>query len=251
MPVRVKVAFATLNTSKQQKVHDMKKIQRFLALLAALAGPVLAPNAQAAVLANYRFLADSNSSDTELNSVADAFQYIGADTGRSGSGNAFIRSTVTGTDLAAALADTHYLSFTVTANAGHVLNLSSLTFDFGGTSSSAYLAGMIVQSSAGGFGTGNPVLFNESYSVPAGSSAASYDAGNLLDLSGGAFQGLSSITFQFRFFDNANSINEVDRLDNVVLNGAVLAVPEPSTYTLLVLGVGALFFLRRRHPQKG
>jgi hypothetical protein len=63
-----------------------------------------------------------------------------------------------------------------------------------------------------------------------------------VDLSGAAFTDLvSPITFQVRFFTPGVSQN-VD-FDDIVLNGAVAAVPEPNGLATLVIGA---FMLRRR-----
>ena len=211
-----------------------------LAAMSALTLPV-----SAAVIADYDFDAASKaSSDTELNSTATfAPNPNQTDVGTTAStgGVAFIRASATGNDLAAALADTDVFTVTITANSGFVFNLTSLTFDYGGSSDVANLTTNAVIHSGGS------TVFNEAFNVGIATVGAggNFDTGNSADLSGAAFQGISSATFTFAMFDNTNSGSSTNRWDNIVINGAVVAVPEPSSAALLGLG-GLALILRRR-----
>jgi hypothetical protein len=221
---------------------------KVIAALLATGALSIAPVAHGAIIASYDFTSDSNSTVTEPNSGALAFAYSSSETGRSSAGNAFVRARATGVNQDAALADEDFVSFTVNALSGYQLNLLTLTFDFGGSSGSAYISSMLVQSSVGGFGDGNPILFEESHSVPSSAASGSFDAGNSINLSAAQFQGLSTVTFQFRFYDTVTStttLTEVNRLDNVVLEGTVTAVPEPTSLAMAGLGAGALLTRRR------
>jgi hypothetical protein len=218
---------------------------KVIAVLLATGVLSLAPVAHGAFIASYDFADNSNSTVGELNSSALAFAYAGTDTGRSSDQNAFVRSNATGSTQADALADTSYLSFTVNAASGYQLNLSSLKFDFGGSSAtgSTLESNIVVQSSVGGVGTGNPILHEEKKNVTG--TPTSFDTGNVITLSASQFQALSSVTFQFRFYDNFDDISHVNRLDNVVLEGTVSAVPEPAALAMVSLGAGALLTRRR------
>lgn len=180
------------------------------------------------------------------------FTPVGSGAGISSSENAFLRSVSTGDDEASALNNLNYLSFTVSAaNSGEFLNLSSLTFDLGGTTGTTvpnpgFTTNIVVQSSVGGFGAGNPTITAtpSSFDVPDDSTSFTSTSVNI-SLTGAEFQGLSSITFQLRFFDDINSTTAIDRIDNVELSGAI--VPEPASVALYIgLGVLGLVAYRRR-----
>lgn len=128
------------------------------------------------------------------------------------------------------------------------MSLTSFTLDFGGSASSPFTSNLLVQSSVGGFGSANPTLnvTPNSLAIP-GTSTQTF-TGATVDVSGIDFTGLSSVTFQLRFFDNAGSQGDTNRIDNIVVNGTVAAVPEPHTYAMFVIGGLALLIAhRRRH----
>jgi hypothetical protein len=234
--------------SQALRRREVKKILRFLC--AAIITAAVAPAAsEAAIIASYNFTTDSSSQDTAPNSTADPFVGSSVDAGRSASGNAFVRTKVTGTDPASALSDTDYLSFTVTAADGYQLDLDSLTFSFGGSSPVAgtngnFTASLVVQSSVGGFGAGNAILFEGSHLVPGGSTAGSFADGGPVLLTDNSFQNLQAVTFQFRFYNTTTDPQLVDRLDNVILYGDVAPIPEPAG--LAILGMSAIFLRRSR-----
>lgn len=163
----------------------------------------------------------------------------------------FLRSSFTGSDEAAALADTDYFSVTLSAgNPGEFLDLNSFVLDFGGSSSAGnYTANIVVQSDVGGLGSGNPTL-----SVSPNSKSISSDSGTVqlstatVDISGTEFDQLSSVTFQFRFWDTVSNNNQINRLDNIRFEGAV--VPEPSSMLLVLSGVLAFGLIRRNKTRK-
>lgn len=157
----------------------------------------------------------------------------------------YVNISKTGIDLAAALADTDYFQFTIdAATPGQFLNLDSLAFDFGGSANQSHTANVVVQSSVGGFGTGNPTLTvtPNSHLVPGGTTNNPSLIHAIVDISSPAFDHLSAITFQFRFFDDSNDTANYDRIDNFVITGS--PVPEPAAVSMLALG--GLALLRRR-----
>ena len=222
--------------------------------LAAASIALLSSAAQAAVLARYEFPSGAVTATTSLAGVtAGNFAFtstsdegaVGIDGGFSAAGNAFNRSDTTGSTEANALADDDFFSVTLSAtNVGETLNLSSVTFSLTATNDNTELftTTAYLQSSVGGFGTGNAVISGTGNSATqnvAGTSAASSAS---FDLSAPAFQGLSTITFQVRFADTTNSNGDLARFDNFTVNGTV--VPEPSAAVLG--GLGMLALLRRR-----
>jgi len=204
-----------------------------------LASLFAAAGANAAVIADFDFDTDASSSDTELNSTA-VFAPIpnATNVGRSSQGNAFIRTLGTGTDLAAALADTDVFTITITADPGFEFNLTSVNFDFGGQSSTAaaYTVNGVVTS-------GGTLLHNEGLTTSG--TGLHMDTGNSESLAAAQFQGVTSATFTFANFDTTDFEGKTNRWDNISIVGDVVAVPEPSSTALLGLG-GLALILRRR-----
>lgn len=227
--------------------HILKNLPVLLTTAVILA---LSPSVgRAAFVTTYEFTGGSAAasvSGTDAASVtAGDFINVGAADISSNSEMAFLSMGQTGGDLAAALADDDYFSVTLSAaNPGEFLNLSTLTLDYGGsTNGGGATIHLVVQSSLGGFGTGNPTL-----TVTPSSNTILGGAGEELtpasvDISSSAFDNLNSVTFQFRFFDSSNTGNSYDRMDNVVFSGAV--IPEPSSLLLLLLGGVSSLALRR------
>jgi hypothetical protein len=128
-----------------------------------------------------------------------------------------------------------YFEFTVTPDANFALDLSSLTFDVtrGG---GATPRGFLLRGSADNFAsdlagqdltTARPTYTPISVTLP----------GAYTDLAGSA-------TFRFYVYAPAAG-NSVD-FDNMVLNGAVAAVPEPATTALIAAGALGLVAISRR-----
>ena len=214
---------------------------------ATLAGLYTLVPAHSAILARYEFASASPVATTSLAGVtAGNFGASITDTnqGFSAGGNVFLRSLVTGADQTAALADDNYFSVTISAtNPGETLNLTSLTLDYAvqNDNASSFSGAVYLQSTVGGTGTGNPVIAGTGTTDTQNSSGFSF-AQATFDLSAAGFQGLTSITFQFRFSDTADVTGDLNRMDNVTINGSV--VPEPSS--ALIGGLGVLVLLRRR-----
>ena len=140
-------------------------------------------------------------------------------------------------DMQGAVAAGDYFGFTVNADVGFELGLTSLTFDIGralrGTQDYA------VRSNVDGFAE-NIVFANDV--IPLDTLAP-----QLVDLSGAAYQGLESIELRIYFDDRVNNSpsSSATYIDNVQLNGDVTAIPEPSSSIILGLAA-ALSVLRRR-----
>lgn len=223
--------------------------------LLVLACATTLTNAHASVvIADYEFTTTTGvatSSDANV-SAGDFTVGPGLDSfagfSSTGGGNAFARSTGTfgssELSFANAFANDDYFSLTVTPNAGFEMDLTSLTFDYGYTSTSTVgdqLRAYVTTSDDShaafeGFFTNTATV---------GGQALVYDTAATIDLSGSEFQNITS-AFELRIYlsDEYHDSNVIHRIDNVTLNGSVVAVPEPSSVALCGLGAG--FFLMRR-----
>jgi hypothetical protein len=143
-------------------------------------------------------------------------------------------------DTAAEFA-TGFLTWTVSAEPGNVLNLSSLTFDSarGGGDPALQVRGfrLYAETNGGTFDLADTPVFT----VANETGTRTAPVPRAADLSGAAFQGVDSLTFRYYPLTPANG-NTID-FANVVLIGEVV-VPEPSA--VAVLGFAGLALLRRR-----
>ena len=137
-------------------------------------------------------------------------------------------------------------SFTITVDATHELNLTSLDFLYGvfddAAGSQSGDASYTLSSNLGGISTNA----SNSLTMNSGSLVSSDYSATL----GAALSGLrnTSVTFSWTF-DTVNNYNSgnPDRghvMDNIVLTGTVTPVPEPSVVVLA--GLGGLVLIRRR-----
>ncbi|HEY8965547.1 MAG TPA: hypothetical protein VIM58_03835 [Candidatus Methylacidiphilales bacterium] len=206
---------------------------------------------RAATLLNYSLNGSTSVTSKDANVTATTFGHgIGfngngtdglANTGVS-AGNAFNRAMAA--SEVDAVAGNDYYTFTITASAGQTLNLSTLTFNIatqGGTSSGSD-ATFFVRTSLDNFST---TVGSGEVSTP--STTLSAYTPVTIDLSGAAYQNLSTITFEIFDYNTIGNVDPltsraIDRIQTVALTGAVVAaaVPEPSS-TLLLGGSFLLF----------
>jgi len=118
-----------------------------------------------------------------------------------------------------------YISFTVVAASGYKLNLTTLTFDAGGQDSNGHWA---VSSGVAGYGV----------NIGTGDAGDATFVPQSVDLSGAAYQNLTSITFHL--YDWNTTGTQSDWYDNITLNGSLVAVPEPVNVALGVFGLCAV-----------
>jgi hypothetical protein len=220
--------------------------------------------ARGAVVASYNFNSGSAaSSDTDPNSTALNVSLVDgtpheasighADSGLGGSyGQIFVYAGATGSDQTAAVADDDYFTFTINAAVGKVLNLSSLTFDLGGSAPSTdgtFTDTVYVQESVDGIGSPSDVLASRTRLVGNTNGFAVLSAATPIDLTAARFQGLTSITFHFSFSDNSSNAGSIDRFDNLILNGttaAAVVVPTPAALPAGLAMLGLAGLSRRR-----
>jgi hypothetical protein len=165
------------------------------------------------------------------------------------SNNYFLRAEATGSTATSTEADLDYLEITLTAVAGHVINLNSVTWNYWATTNGGAIfnAESVLFSSVAGLNSRITTASNTAITVSTGSNPSTSPEGNtaLYDVtSNNSFKNLSSVTFRFKVFDNANSTSSINRFDNITFNGSVDAIPEPSA--AILVGFGVLALLRRR-----
>jgi hypothetical protein len=209
-----------------------------------LAAACSAASSHAAVLAQYGFLNVRASTDLDLNSSASDFTNGSGIAAGSSTYYTTSPSTALNPSLATAATDTQatealaltsndYYTFTLTPNAGQKANLTSLTFDFAPFGNGTNTASFAVYSSVDSFAT-------RIGSVATSTNSSAFTSANI-SLLASQYQNLTlPITFRIYVFDSNNSGGKGDLLDNVILNGDLLAVPEPSTYAMMGLGAGLL-----------
>lgn len=146
-----------------------------------------------------------------------------------------------------------YIEFTLTPSSGFALNLTQLTFNYGGSGSN-FTANFFVRSSvdlgSGSYNTDVGSLV--SYVVPPSSGSGNVPGTFSVDLSAlSAFQSLNSaVTFRaYAYIDNLTSgfsTTMRPRLDNLQLQGDIAVVPEPRSVALMALAfTGWLIFFRK------
>lgn len=216
---------------------------------------------RAAVLADYQFV-QTNTSGTSstfptnatLSNASGGNANVLLTTVRN---NAAYQPNSDGTgDLTAANAFTnnYYIEFTLTPSAGYSTSLTSLTFLIGGSAGTvAYNANFYVRSNLVGTGFDTNVGLLQTVAVPASASGTTLQGSATIDLSSlSAFQDVESAVI-FRIYaygdnlsPNTPTQNTRPRIDNLVLNGSVDAVPEPSTLALVAIGLAGFTIFRRR-----
>ncbi|MDQ8195648.1 PEP-CTERM sorting domain-containing protein [Coraliomargarita sp. SDUM461004] len=220
----------------------MKKIFCALSAFIAVSGVV-----HAEVLADFSFTGDSAaSSDSSIYSSLTAFNVgVGSISGElvSATGADVTQSG----DVDPAGTGARYQSFTLTVTglgAGETLDLTSLTYDYTVIQPLNFAVGLY--SSVDGFASAAAQLdgvdTDLDYSTPQAFNQT-------VTLSAGDFSGLENAdTVEFRFYlaDGSSSTSRYHQLDNIVLNGTVNAIPEPSMLGLVgVVGLAA-FSIRNR-----
>ena len=165
-------------------------------------------------------------------------------------------------DIADAFASGQYWEFTVDANVGFTFDLDTLTFDVSRANNGAN--DYAIRTSVDGF-VSNLVYQNQAINNAAATQTVNFNTpGDFSGLTGtnvggnffiaDQFDRLSTITFRIAYDDRqSNNFNSsATRLDNLALNGTVIGVvsgvPEPSSLSLVVLGMVGLLASRRRKP---
>ena len=223
----------------------------------ALAALLSSGSASAAALVSYSFHDGLDPTASDPNVVVNSVTLPGGFDVSTSTDMVFFQSNLSSSDLAGALsggsdATADYLTFTIRAAAGQTLSLTSLTFDhFISNANANFTSNLSVFASLNDFATA-PTAGSELATSTAstgdtisGSDPVVYNDDFTVSLSDPAFQNLTSattVTFRIYGFDNLDISGNINRLDNLVVNGTV--IPEPAT--VLLSAIGALGLLRRK-----
>lgn len=161
---------------------------------------------------------------------------------RAGTGVVVGSSATPGTD-ATSFSGQDYFTFTIGPASGYVLNLEKINFDTSYYAVSATTdASYFLRSSIDGFAANIGSIMTQAMQTSAVFSAQEV---NLID---SAFQGISgSVEFRIYLYDTNSATTRWVAIDNVVLSGAVVAIPEPGGVMMFFLSAIAGFArLRRR-----
>lgn len=158
--------------------------------------------------------------------------------------------TVAGSTLAEAITANSFIEFTLTPNVG--FQYTATSFSFYWDRSNTGPSSVALRSSADSFGSNLG-------SVTGLTSGGTF---SLNTITIGSLTNVSTAT-TFRLygfgatatggtagFDTQASPVDLTLAPNVSLNGTTSVIPEPSTYALLALGLGALVLLRRKSAKK-
>lgn len=152
--------------------------------------------------------------------------------------------------LAGAIASGHYLEFTLSAEPGNTLSLTSL--EFNGQSAATGADNIALLSSVGGFTESAALATRNSIAgVTGGFDTDSSGFGGPIDLSSADFQNIAGVTFRLYGWNTSGSTGSTYFRnlsgDDLVIHGTV-NVPEPATAGLLTGGLTLLGLLAwRRH----
>jgi hypothetical protein len=139
------------------------------------------------------------------------------------------------TTPALAVAGGDYATFTLTSSTP--MDLTSLTFG-GAYGQFSNPAGYALETSVTGSSIFSTAAFSAQY--PSFSTQT-------VDLSGAAFQGVTSVTFDlYGYVQNNGNV----QFNNITVNGSVAAVPEPNTLALVGMGLISTFKLASARRRK-
>jgi hypothetical protein len=157
--------------------------------------------------------------------------------------NRVFTATVVSNTEAASLLNDAFINFTVTPNAGFMLNLTGFSMQVGrgglGGNRATY-----VYDSVDGFALGSSItrletLANDTTLTRPNSTTI------MADLTPARYQNLTT-PITFRIYIASDAGGQSMDLDNIALTGTVIVVPEPTGVLALAVGAGALWTLRRR-----
>lgn len=129
--------------------------------------------------------------------------------------------------------------FTLTIPSSLVLDLTNVTFDFSGATTSPQVRWLAFKTSLDA---------NLTFAQDADTVVRPNFINADVDLSGALYQGLTGTTVDFAWYSGGAGSGDVD-IDTIVINGTVSAIPEPSSMLLLGLGFAGMFGVSRRRKK--
>ena len=203
-------------------------------LVNAAIGLMVATGLSATTIAGFTFDIDLNptteGSNVTVSALGSGSGFAVARSSTDG-GNAFIRTSVTGlNDLAGAITDNDYVSFTVTPGAGVDLDLTSLSLRAGYTNSGSYTSKILTQAvltDIDGFTAAASLGSVSTANTSTNDGTVVYQTLNI-DLTAAQFQDITTAT-EFRIYlsDETDNDDIIHRIDDIVLSGTVTAPPAP------------------------
>lgn len=244
------------------RMNHPKITPRYLAPLAAAILSLVVSHASAAVLAEYQFVNGTGNPAVQATDVTASAASWSFAVGQIGFGGSSQSAYVQTSSLTSAFEEGKYLTFTLTAAAGKMLNLSSFTFDLGGSASTTGGGNVIlsseVRTSAGTVAYASPLVVSPpagttaTHTIPSNDSALAYTT-YTINLGGADFQGRESIVFRLFVASSASPGTRYLRFDNFSIEGTVAnasPVPEPaSTAVLIGAAVLGLVVCKRRRSK--
>ena len=215
------------------------------------------------VVASYLFINSSAaSSDSDPSTAGNFTVSIASPNGgisvTSGNGG-YLKANVAGAGItgttaqkeSAAITNGTYYSFTITPAAGTALQLTSLTFNLGGSANSQgnFIVSAFLRTSVDNFSANTGTITSGSYSVPNDGNAHFNSTGTNIDLSGlSSIAGTTTLEI-YSYINTSNSGGVYARINNVMLNATTIPIPEPSTYALGLGAFTGLFAFSRRRKR--
>ncbi len=160
----------------------------------------------------------------------------------------------TGTTFAAAIANGNFVQFSVSPVAGQQINLTNITFRaaIGTTSTTSNRAFFLASETATASFTNASTVLRTDRSTGGGGGIASQASpvGNTVmtayDVSLSSLPAITGTRF-FRLYTQAPDIGQALTFDDIVVNGTVSPIPEPSSAALLAGGLLLAAARRRRN----
>lgn len=156
------------------------------------------------------------------------------------------------TNLAGAIANNHYIEFSISAQTGYILNLESLSFK--GQSATTGADNVALLSSIGGFS--NSAVMGSLSGIAGTSGGFDTDAsgfGGLIDLSSADYQNITSVRFRLYGWNTSGSTGATyfrNLSGNDLVVSGTVNVPEINSVALLVGTFTLLVVLAQRSYQR-